>query len=947
MPTALKPQDLGLSGYPSVENDSSDQLRPFSRSPHPYHRRKFELVSSTERSSQATGVGDERSFSSPTLTSFNDDAKAKHETYFGNGRRVWREGYKSPSDSGTEADDEGNSFLKRLPAPPQRLRKGLKDARGLVIETTPSPLLTPSYLDTDQWRSSLENINERQGTAQSRQDADEETRKAREKFTRRRKAELIRRTSEVLVVGTIGCIVWRGVGVSLDARLRRKELLGHCVVVLGLYLLYPLRLLLNMSNIPAAPGSYIRPHIRVPSAFDPAPLLYPIFLPVYIALVLVDTDQSVLLPNLILSLSSIPSQLIPVLDHTHGNSVVHWTLATIPLLLSKDFLVTSRAGPHKPHSLKAASSRNFDPELLMLLYPLHQALLSTLQYLTTTSLLPTELQLLSTCLINILLNSTSPEGIILKALLWLGGLSMFVLCKDVLNWEVALARIPNWRFRRTAHAVRIRNAFLEALNDTIGKKLSGAGFLGETLSSDSDAVEDGPLSTGRGRIVRSLVPEIRDLGRTKSMNTKTEPRSVVDACKTFPFLGSSDDSKLQNGQYTHMRRHTLSTFDGSLSSPRLSTSRSRRRHKRSMSSSAHFFLSLTSAQATVRKWLYAMYVYAAVILVISIGIRMYVSRQALAGTEPVGWALGYLLGDIQTFRFWVVSSNLERWISLPSRPENNASQSCHLGWVEHLRRDTFGEANTRLLICGYCLVVLTVGMAVVLRLSSVVEVDTRRKVFHGMMVAMFLPATFIDPAFASLALALILALFLLLDLFRASQLPPLSKPLTYFLAPYVDGRDHRGPVIVSHIFLLIGCAIPLWLSLAGIERTGQAPWQGWEVARREVSMVSGVVCVGMGDAAASLIGRRFGRRKWLWSGGKSLEGSFAFAAAVTLGLVLAKAWLRVGGWSGNDNDQWFVTLAKSVMAASGASLTEAILTGGNDNVVVPVVLWLLVKGLRI
>ncbi len=703
-----------------------------------------------------------------------------------------------------------------------------------------------------------------------------------------------------------------------------------------------------MSHISAAPGSVVKPHIRVPSVFDPAPLLYPIFLPAYIALVLLDADQSILLPNLILSLSSIPSQLIPVLDQTHGYSMVHWTLATIPLLLSKETPVASGSGPHRPYFLKAASSSSLDSEILILLYPLHQALLPTLQYLTTTSLLPTELQLLSTSLINILLHSTSPQGKILKALLCLGGLAIFISCKDVLRWEVALARVPSWRFRRTAHAVRIKNAFLEALDDTFGKRLSGAGFLGEkTLSSDSDAVEDGPLPTGGGRTTGSVVSELRDLGRTTSMNTETEPKSAVDASKNSPFSGSNDSTKFQNGQHTHMRRHTLSTFDGPLSSPRLSTLRSSRRRKRSVSSSAHFFLSLTSAQATVRKWLYAIYVYAAVMLIITIGIRTYISRQALAGKEPVGWALGYLLGDIRPFRFWVVRSNLERWISLPSRFENNATRSCHLGWVEHLRQDTFGEANTRLLICGYCLVVLTVGMAVVLRLVSVVEVDTRRKVFHGMMVAMFLPATFVDPAFASLALALILAVFLLLDLFRASQLPPLSKPLTYFLAPYVDGRDHRGPVIVSHIFLLIGCAIPLWLSLAGIERAGRAPWQGWEVTRREVSMVSGVVCVGMGDAAASLIGRRFGRRKWLWSGGKSLEGSFAFAAAVTLGLVLAKAWLRIGGWSGDNNDQWFVTLAKSVVAASGASLTEAILTGGNDNVVVPVVLWLLVKGLRI
>jgi dolichol kinase len=259
-----------------------------------------------------------------------------------------------------------------------------------------------------------------------------------------------------------------------------------------------------------------------------------------------------------------------------------------------------------------------------------------------------------------------------------------------------------------------------------------------------------------------------------------------------------------------------------------------------------------------------------------------------------------------------------------------------------------GAANTRLVICVYCVTVLAAGIATVLSLTSVVEVDTRRKVFHGIMVAMLLPTVFVDPCFVALALMLILAIFLLLDLFRASQLPPISRPLTNFLAPYVDGRDHRGPVIISHVFLLIGCAVPLWLSLAGAPRSGVGPWIGWDVIERDVSMVSGVICVGMGDAAASLIGRRYGRHKWLWSGGKSLEGSLAFTVAVTVGLVFSHAWLLTGGWGRKaGTDPWAKVVTKALTAAAGASLTEAVLTSCNDNVVPPVALWLLVRGLGI
>ncbi|KAM0196934.1 hypothetical protein ACHAPI_005483 [Fusarium lateritium] len=360
------------------------------------------------------------------------------------------------------------------------------------------------------------------------------------------------------------------------------------------------------------------------------------------------------------------------------------------------------------------------------------------------------------------------------------------------------------------------------------------------------------------------------------------------------------------------------------------------------------FFKLTQDQATLRKWLYAGYVYASIVVIILAGIRTYVERFALGGNEPIGWALGYLLGDWSWFRYQVVSLNLERWVCLPPRLDPEEDTQCHFGWVQHVRHNDFGEANTRLMLSVYWLGILILGLVIVFRLKDIYEVDTRRKVFHFMMVGMFLPATFVDPTYAALALSLILAVFLILDLLRASQLPPLSKPIASFLAPYVDGRDFRGPVVISHIFLLIGCAIPLWLGLASLPRTGSGYLAGWEMSTRDVSLVSGVICVGLGDAAASLIGRRYGRRKWFWGGGKSLEGSVAFAIAVVLGLGAASMWLRIGGWPAAGEQPGLIAGTRNaVMCASMASLTEAVLTGGNDNVIVPVVLWTCVKSLGV
>ncbi|PHH82560.1 hypothetical protein CDD82_5580 [Ophiocordyceps australis] len=359
---------------------------------------------------------------------------------------------------------------------------------------------------------------------------------------------------------------------------------------------------------------------------------------------------------------------------------------------------------------------------------------------------------------------------------------------------------------------------------------------------------------------------------------------------------------------------------------------------------------MTQEQANVKKWLYALYVYGCMLAVILLGVRASIQFHALDGREPIGWALGYMFGDWPWFRFQVVNAHLERWICLPARAKTPDTKGCQMGWVQHLRHDEFGEANTRLLLGGYWFLVLTFGLIVVFRLQDKYEVDTRRKVFHFTMVGMLLPGTFVDPAFAALALALVLAVFLILDLLRASQLPPLSKPIASFLAPYVDGRDFRGPVVISHIFLLIGCAIPLWLALAALPRTGNGPWTGWELPTRDVSMVAGVVCVGLGDAAASLIGRRYGHHKWFWGGGKSLEGSAAFAFAVFAGLVAAAAWLRLGGWPITDGEaktDMLVTASKAGICATMSSLTEAVLTGGNDNVIVPIILWTCVKSLGV
>jgi dolichol kinase len=486
------------------------------------------------------------------------------------------------------------------------------------------------------------------------------------------------------------------------------------------------------------------------------------------------------------------------------------------------------------------------------------------------------------------------------------------------------------------------------LNDVIRRKRQTKKDR-EVVESDADDDFEDQSTRPRKRLdLPSLKTEVLNaLKQNFFPADDDETRSAVEkpvvSGKEWPSTPSRPDKR---------RRHTVSNAPSQFGNDGLE--RPRRKYGKSAPDS--YFATLTPEQATLRKWSYATYLYTVMALLILLPIRTLVSYIALNGTEPFGWAIGYLGGNIQSLRFWIIYYNLNSWIPLPPLQPSHLTLTPYTS-IDALRSQ-FGPANTRLSLSIYSLLILLTGLASLLTLPSHVEVDTRRKVFHGIMVVMLLPTISIDPPFFSLALTITLAIFLILDTLRASQLPPLSKPLATFLTPYVDGRDLRGPVVISHIFLLIGCSVPLWLALAATKLEDEDPWRGWRAETRDVSMLAGVICVGMGDAAASLVGRRFGRHKWPWSGGKSLEGSLAFAAAVSTGLLAGKVWLVLGRWTdvnplspsitaGGWTMAWAVISAKIGAAACAASLMEAVLTGGNDNVVVPVFLWVFVRALRI
>lgn len=89
------------------------------------------------------------------------------------------------------------------------------------------------------------------------------------------------------------------------------------------------------------------------------------------------------------------------------------------------------------------------------------------------------------------------------------------------------------------------------------------------------------------------------------------------------------------------------------------------------------------------------------------------------------------------------------------------------------------------------------------------SVNARRKSFHALAVAMFVPGLAVDPAFTHLSFSVAFAAFTFAEYIRYFALWPLGASVHLFLNEFIDHKD-SGTAILSHFYLLAGCACPPW-----------------------------------------------------------------------------------------------------------------------------------------
>ena len=104
----------------------------------------------------------------------------------------------------------------------------------------------------------------------------------------------------------------------------------------------------------------------------------------------------------------------------------------------------------------------------------------------------------------------------------------------------------------------------------------------------------------------------------------------------------------------------------------------------------------------------------------------------------------------------------------------------------------------------------------------------------------------------------------------------LASWIEFLFDCFRDEKDF-GPLTLTHIYLLIGCALPVWLTCGGDSFSSFAA-------------SSGAISIGLGDSAASIVGSIWGRRKWPGNR-KSYEGTGAAFVAQVIGSVVVLAYL--------------------------------------------------------
>jgi len=220
-----------------------------------------------------------------------------------------------------------------------------------------------------------------------------------------------------------------------------------------------------------------------------------------------------------------------------------------------------------------------------------------------------------------------------------------------------------------------------------------------------------------------------------------------------------------------------------------------------------------------------------------------------------------------------------------------------------------GEVFTNVLLTIFCYVYILFIISVSARMDKVLHISQKacRKFLHAMIGNL----PFIIPFFTSYTYpVLVAAPFILVTFFVSPYFPfkNVGKRLKG-LADMTEEGHHLGLIFyaVSYTFLALFFASKAYVIAAGI------------------------LPMAYGDAAASMVGERYGRRRYRLIADKSLEGSAAMFFASFFSLTISLAFFSLF-YPFSVFDKVFIAIIVSAVA----TLVEGFSPMGFDNLTVPV-----------
>ncbi|XP_073680367.1 dolichol kinase [Garra rufa] len=261
------------------------------------------------------------------------------------------------------------------------------------------------------------------------------------------------------------------------------------------------------------------------------------------------------------------------------------------------------------------------------------------------------------------------------------------------------------------------------------------------------------------------------------------------------------------------------------------------------------------------------------------------------------------------------------WLSL-------LTQHHPITWLMHF----ITETNTRLWLIGFWAALLLLAVAVVMHQNSHRSAGSKkhqastvvRKYFHLLVVLTFAPGLALDRPLLHLAAVVCLSAFLFLEFVRYFRIRPLGEPLRRLLTLFLDERD-SGPLILTHIYLLLGVALPIWLMPASCTPKGGLGGAGGLVP------YAGVLAVGVGDTVASIFGSTVGEIRWPGTK-KTFEGT----ATSVFAQIIAVVVFLIADSSINLNASYSWVVGSITMVAMLEAYTSQI-----DNLLLPLYLYIL------